>query len=60
MPPYVRPAKQIGLRLPPEMLAWLEAVAKAEDRSVPYIIKKILSARMAREAKPKKTKAAKS
>jgi hypothetical protein len=57
MPPYVRPSKQVGLRIPAEMLAWLEATAKAEDRSVPYLIRKIIQEQMAREPKAKKPKA---
>ena len=56
MPAYVRPTKQIGLRLAPELLAQIEAVAKAEDRSVSYVIKRILVEEMARRASAKKTK----
>lgn len=37
--PYVRPTRQIGLRLPKDMLDWLEAEAKADDRNVPYLIR---------------------
>ena len=54
MPRYVRPSKQIGLRLPPEMLAWLEAAA-SEDRTVAYVIKRLIAAEMAREAKKART-----
>ncbi len=57
MPPYVRPSKQVGMRLAPEMLAWLEARAKEEDRSVPYLIRKIIQEQTARETKAKKPKA---
>jgi len=39
------------------MLAWLEARAKEEDRSVPYLIRKIIQEQMARETKAKKPKA---
>jgi hypothetical protein len=53
MPGYVRPTKQIALRLMPEMLAWLEATAKEQDRSLAYVIKRILAEEMARETKPK-------
>jgi hypothetical protein len=61
MPTYERPTKQIGLRVPPPLLAQLEAIAKAEDRSVPYVIKRILAdemlrRQMTREAKPKKAR----
>ena len=59
MPAYVRPTKQIALRLMPEMLAWLEATAKEQDRSLAYVIKRILAAEMARAAKAKQPKAAK-
>jgi hypothetical protein len=45
-----RPVRQIGLRLTPELFAWLEAMAKAEDRTLPYLVKRILKAEMEREA----------
>ena len=57
MPPYVRPSKQLGLRLPPEIYDWIQTVAKEEDRSAANVIKRILAAEMARSAKPKKTAA---
>jgi hypothetical protein len=59
MPPYVRPSKQLGLRLPPEIYDWVQAVAKEEDRSAGNVIKRILAAEMARAEKTKKPKAAK-
>ena len=57
MPSYVRPSKQIGLRLAPEMLAWLEAAATSEDRTVAYVIRRLIAAEMAREEAAKKRKA---
>lgn len=52
-----RPVRQIGVRLPPEILAWLEAIAKQQDHSVPHVIRRKLEAEFAREMK--KTKPAK-
>jgi predicted transcriptional regulator len=49
---------QIGLRLPPDLHAELVAIAKKEDRSLPYVIKRLLAESLAREAK--KTARAKS
>ena len=57
MPPYVRPTKPIGLRVSPEMRTWLEGLAKEEDRSLAYVVKRILAAEMAREARTKKAEA---
>ena len=56
MPAYVRPSVQIGLRLPPDLHAELMAIAKKEDRSLPYIIKRLLAEGLAREAKKAQTK----
>ena len=53
-----RPVRQIGIRLPPEVLAWLEAIAKEQDHSVPHVIRRKLEAEFAREMK--KAKPAKS
>jgi predicted transcriptional regulator len=52
-----RPTRQIGIRLSPEILAWLEAIAKEQDHSVPHVIRRKLEAEFAREMK--KTKPAK-
>ena len=59
MPPYVRPSKQLGLRLPPEIYAWVQSVATEEDRSAANVIKLILAAEMARASKRPKAKPAK-
>ena len=59
MPPYVRPSKQLGLRLPPEIYAWVQSVATEEDRSAANVIKRILAAEMARASKRPKAKPAK-
>ena len=42
-----------------QFLVWLEAKAKAEDRSIPYLLRKLIQAEMACEtrAKTKKKKA---
>jgi hypothetical protein len=48
-----RPVPQIGLRLSPDVFAWLEKQAKEEDRSLPYLIKRILTAEMKRETASK-------
>jgi predicted transcriptional regulator len=42
------------LRLPPDLHARLAAVAKAEDRSIPYVIKRFVVEGLAREAKTAK------
>jgi hypothetical protein len=39
-----------------QFLAWLEAKPKAEDRSFPYLLRKLVQAEMAREPKAKKPK----
>jgi hypothetical protein len=53
--PYVRPTHLVGVRLPKEDLEWLEARAKADDRSVPYVIKRLIAdARAQEEGKARK------
>jgi predicted HicB family RNase H-like nuclease len=54
LPPYVRPTKLIGLRLPEDLHAQLAAIAKEEDRSIAYIIKRLIADGLAREAKKMK------
>ena len=39
-----------------QFLAWLEAKAKAEDRSTPYLLRKLIQAAMARGATAKAKK----
>ena len=61
MPEKVR---QIGLKLSPELIEWLEARAKAEDRPLAYVVRRILIERKAAEerrarAKTSETKAKK-
>jgi hypothetical protein len=53
-----RPVRQIGVRFPPEVLAWLEAIAKQQDHSVPHVVRRKIEAEFAREMK--KAKPAKS
>jgi predicted transcriptional regulator len=48
-PTYVRPSKQIGLRLPADLHTELTAIAKKEDRSLPYVIKRLLAEGLERE-----------
>jgi predicted DNA-binding protein len=45
------PTRQIALRLPHEMVEWLELRAKQDDRSFAYVVKKIVEAEMQRERK---------
>jgi uncharacterized protein (DUF4415 family) len=49
-----RPVRQIGIRLSAEVLAWLEAIAKEQDHSVPHVIRRKLEAEFAREMKKTK------
>jgi hypothetical protein len=58
MPTYVRPSKQIGLRLPADLHTELTAIAKKEDRSLPYVIKRLLGEGLERE-RAKKARLAK-
>ena len=51
MPENVR---QIGLKLQPDLIAWLEAKAKAEDRPLAYIVRRILIEKKASEERAKK------
>jgi hypothetical protein len=46
-----RPVRQIGVRFSPEVLAWLEAIAKQQDHSVPHIVRRKIEAEFAREMK---------
>ena len=52
-----RPVRQIGVRFSPEVLEWLEAIAKQQDHSVPHVVRRKIEAEFAREMK--KTKPAK-
>ena len=51
------PTKVTGLRLAPDVVAWLTARAKADQRSLAFIVMELVREEMAREAKPKKAKA---
>jgi hypothetical protein len=55
--PYVRKVRQIGLRLPRDMLDWLEAEAKADDRNVSYVIRLALTEFRQRREKGRKVAA---
>jgi hypothetical protein len=46
-----RPVRQIGVRFSPEVLAWLEAIAKQQDHSVPHVVRRKIEAEFAREMK---------
>ena len=37
--------RQIGLKLPPDLIEWLEAQAHAADRPLAYVARKILAER---------------
>jgi hypothetical protein len=50
---------QIGIKVPSDMLAWLKARARAEDRPLAYLVKRILAEKMAADERAKKPKAAK-
>ena len=49
-----RPVRQIGVRFSPEVLAWLEAIAKEQDHSVPHVVRRKIEAEFAREMKKAK------
>jgi hypothetical protein len=51
------PTKPVSLRLAPDVVAWLTARAKADDRSLAYVVMRIVRAEMEREQKAKKRKA---
>ena len=50
------PTKPVSLRLAPDVVAWLKARAKADDRSLAYVVMQIVRAEMEREQKAKKRK----
>ena len=51
------PTKQVGLRLAPDVVAWLQAKADADQRSLAFVVMALVREQMAREAKSKKAKA---
>jgi hypothetical protein len=53
---FMAPTKAVGLRLAPDVVAWLTARAKADQRSLAFIVIELVRAEMAREAKAKKAK----
>jgi hypothetical protein len=50
------PTKVTGLRLAPDVVEWLAARAKADQRSLAFIVMELVREEMAREAKVKKPK----
>jgi hypothetical protein len=50
---------QIGIKVPSDMLAWLKACARAEDRPLAYLVKRILAEKMAADERATKPRAAK-
>ena len=54
------PTKQTGLRLPPDVVKWLKQKGKEDMRSMAAIVTLMIRTEIAREAKPKKAKPAKS
>ena len=50
------PTKVTGLRLAPDVIEWLTARARADRRSLAFIVMEIVRQEMAREAKAKKAK----
>jgi hypothetical protein len=55
----VSPTEQLGLRLPPDIVAWLRQRGKEEQRSMAFIAAQAIREAMTREARAKKTKTAK-
>jgi uncharacterized protein (DUF4415 family) len=55
----VAPKRQISVRLPADVLAWVQSRGTETQRSVAFILAELVRAEMAREAKAKKPKAAK-
>ena len=51
------PTKPVSLRLAPDVVEWLAARAKADQRSLAFIVMQICREQMAREAKSKRPKA---
>jgi hypothetical protein len=45
--------KSVSLRLPPDVVEWLKARAQAEERSLAFLVTKIVRAELQREAKAK-------
>ena len=48
------PTKPVGLRLAPDVVEWLTARAKADQRSLAFIVMALVRQEMAREAKKPK------
>jgi hypothetical protein len=53
------PTRQFSVRIAPDAAEWLAARAKADRRSIAFIITELVREEIAREAKAKKPKAAK-
>jgi predicted HicB family RNase H-like nuclease len=51
------PTKQFTVRLAPDVAAYISARAKADQRSLAFVLMQIVRAEMAREAAAKKRKA---
>jgi hypothetical protein len=51
------PTPALGLRIPPDAAEWLKARARADRRSLAFIVTELIRAEMAREQKAKKRKA---
>jgi hypothetical protein len=50
------PTKQFTLRLAPDVAEWLQARARADQRSLAFIVMELVRAEMTREQKAKKTR----
>jgi hypothetical protein len=46
--------RQIGLKLSPDLIEWLEERARREDRALAYIVRRILIEKKASEERAKK------
>jgi hypothetical protein len=54
---FMPPTPALGLRrLPADVAQWLRARAAAEERSLAFIVARLIREQMAREAKTKKPK----
>ncbi len=50
------PKRQISIRLPDDVLAWLRSRGSENQRSAAFILAELVRAEMAREERAKKTK----
>jgi hypothetical protein len=51
------PTQQTGMRLPPDVVAWLKRRAREDRRSMAFITTELVRAEIAREARSRKAQA---